>query len=62
MLLTDVPGKVGIPTAVDIGKNHVSLHWEKPGIPGGAPVTAYKIESWILGEEARWQEVSSHFY
>lgn len=57
----DVPGKVGIPQTVDVGRNWVSLSWTKPERAGGAPVTAYKVEAWILGEEARWQEVRSRW-
>ncbi|KAB7507355.1 Titin-like protein [Armadillidium nasatum] len=55
--IRDVPGKVGVPRATDVGKNWVSLAWTKPEHAGGAPVTAYKVEAWILGEEARWQEL-----
>ena len=54
----DVPGKVGTPKARDVGRNWVSLHWAKPQHMGSVVVNAYKVEGWILGEEARWQEVS----
>lgn len=40
-----------------MGRNWVSLHWTKPEHMGSVVVTAYKVEGWILGEEARWQEV-----
>ncbi|KAK8746869.1 hypothetical protein OTU49_016869, partial [Cherax quadricarinatus] len=55
--IRDVPGLVGTPKARDVGKNWVSLHWSKPEHSGGVIVTAYKVEAWILGEEARWQEL-----
>ncbi|KAK7060070.1 hypothetical protein SK128_021760, partial [Halocaridina rubra] len=55
--IRDVPGKVGTPKAHDVGKNWVSLQWTKPEHTGGVMVTAYKVESWILGEEARWQDL-----
>ncbi|XP_064106001.1 myosin light chain kinase, smooth muscle-like isoform X3 [Macrobrachium nipponense] len=55
--IRDVPGKVGTPKAHDIGKNWVSLQWTRPEHTGGVMVTAYKVESWILGEEARWQDL-----
>ncbi|XP_047736468.1 uncharacterized protein LOC108682041 isoform X2 [Hyalella azteca] len=56
--IRDVPGKVGTIRAVDVGKSWVSLKWGKPEHVGSCPVTAYKIEAWILGEEARWQELA----
>lgn len=52
-----MPGKCGIPKARDVGRTWVSLHWTKPEHMGSVVVTAYKVEGWILGEEARWQEV-----
>lgn len=62
LLFSDVPGKIGAPNATDIGKTWVSLSWARPEQSGGAPVTAYKVESWILGEEARWTDVSLNPY
>lgn len=59
--LSDVPGKIAAPNATDIGKTWVSLSWGRPEQTGGAPVTAYKVESWILGEEARWTDVSATY-
>ncbi|ROT75125.1 putative myosin light chain kinase [Penaeus vannamei] len=55
--IRDVPGKIAAPNATDIGKTWVSLSWGRPEQTGGAPVTAYKVESWILGEEARWTDL-----
>ena len=54
----DVPGPVPAPpTATVTGQNVVSLSWTKPNYTGGAPVTAYKVEAWLLGEGAMWTEV-----
>ncbi len=56
--LTDVPGPIaGSPTAVVSGKNVVSLSWTKSSYTGGAPILAYKVEAWLLGEGAIWTEV-----
>lgn len=55
-----VPNRIpGEPTVVDGGNNWISLAWPKVDPEGGAPVLAYKIESWLLGTEggARWIEL-----
>lgn len=51
-----IPGE---PSVVDGGNNWVSIAWPKPDSGSGAPVQAYKIESWLLGKEggARWSEL-----
>jgi len=56
--IRDVPSRVKNIHAEDVGRSWVSLRWDKPEHVGSCPVTAYKVESWILGEEARWQEAS----
>ncbi|XP_046632684.1 titin homolog isoform X7 [Daphnia pulicaria] len=56
----DVPGPVPAPpTATVSGKNVVSLSWAKPNYIGGAPILAYKVEAWLLGEGAIWIEVAT---
>lgn len=56
---SDVPGPIpGPPLAVVSGKNVVSLSWAKPSYAGGAPILAYKVEAWLLGEGAIWTEVA----
>ncbi|KPJ09076.1 Muscle M-line assembly protein unc-89 [Papilio machaon] len=51
-----IPGELSV---VDGGSNWISLAWPKVDPEGGAPVLAYKIESWLLGKEggARWIEL-----
>ncbi|CAK1588427.1 unnamed protein product [Parnassius mnemosyne] len=55
-----VPNRIpGEPSVVDGGNNWVSLAWPKPDSQSGSSVTAYKVESWLLGKEggARWTEL-----
>ena len=40
-----------------MGYDWVCLAWKKPQRADGGPVTAYKVEAWILVEEARCIEV-----
>ncbi|XP_045034081.1 myosin light chain kinase, smooth muscle isoform X2 [Daphnia magna] len=55
----DVPGPVAAPPMATVsGKNVVSLSWPKPNYTGGAPILAYKVEAWLLGEGAIWIEVA----
>ena len=57
-MYTDVPGPIQAPPIANVtGKNVVSLSWTKPNYIGGAPVLAYKVEAWLLGEGAMWTEV-----
>ncbi|XP_059475294.1 titin homolog [Neocloeon triangulifer] len=58
--LRDVPGAVGsVPAVTESGKNWITLTWKKP-LPkdsGKAPVTAYRVDAWLLGGGATWEEL-----
>lgn len=43
----------------DFGKNYLTLTWSKPKDCGGAPILAYRVEYWLVGEDggAKWKEV-----
>lgn len=41
----------------DSGRNWVSLAWCKPEVRGAAPVVAYRVDAWVKGEGARWNEL-----
>lgn len=57
-ILTDVPGPIPAPAMATVsGRGVISLSWSKPNYAGGAPILAYKVESWVLGEGAFWSEV-----
>ncbi|XP_071444620.1 titin homolog [Hetaerina americana] len=57
--IRDVPGPIGgEPVVTDSGRNWVTLSWPKPTIRADvAPVLAYRVEAWIVGEGARWVEL-----
>ncbi|XP_046388866.1 titin homolog [Ischnura elegans] len=57
--MRDVPGPIGgEPVVTDSGKNWVTLAWPKPTVrTDTAPVLAYRVEAWIVGEGARWVEL-----
>lgn len=44
---------------VDSGRNWLTLSWNKPSTRGAAPVVAYRVDIWQVGEEggARWSEL-----
>ncbi|KAG8223459.1 hypothetical protein J437_LFUL001953 [Ladona fulva] len=54
-----VPGPIGgEPIVTDSGRNWVTLSWPKPKTRiESAPVLAYKVEAWLVGEGARWVEL-----
>ncbi|CAB3382378.1 Hypothetical predicted protein [Cloeon dipterum] len=58
--LKDVPGPVGsVPEVTESGRNWITLTWKKP-LPrdlGRAPVTAYRVDAWLVGGGATWQEL-----
>ena len=57
-MIADVPGPIPAPPVATVsGNNVVSLSWSKPNYTGGAPVLAFKVEAWLIGEGAIWNEV-----
>jgi len=57
----EVPGPVpDEPCVTDFGKHYLTLSWRKPLRCGGAPVMAYRVEKWLIGESggAKWIEVN----
>ncbi|CAB0030903.1 unnamed protein product [Trichogramma brassicae] len=57
--IKDVPGPISSgPIVVDGGRNWLSLTWGKTVQRGPAPVIAYRVDAWQMGEEggARWIE------
>ena len=40
---------------VDWSDRHMDLQWSEPLDDGGAPITAYHVESKIKGEDEDWQ-------
>ncbi|XP_023315509.1 uncharacterized protein LOC106652366 isoform X1 [Trichogramma pretiosum] len=58
--LKNVPGPISSgPIVVDGGRNWLSLTWGKTVQRGPAPVIAYRVDAWQMGEEggARWIEL-----
>ncbi|KAL7299322.1 hypothetical protein TKK_0007901 [Trichogramma kaykai] len=58
--LRNVPGPISSgPIVVDGGRNWLSLTWGKTVQRGPAPVIAYRVDAWQMGEEggARWIEL-----
>lgn len=58
--VTETPGPItSEPFVADSGRNWLTLSWKKPGNRGGAPVIAYRVDAWEMGQDggARWTEL-----
>ncbi|XP_039287324.1 LOW QUALITY PROTEIN: muscle M-line assembly protein unc-89 [Nilaparvata lugens] len=58
--LQDVPGAISSePEIADSGRTWMTITWGKPTHRGAAPILAYKVEAWQVGEHggARWSEL-----
>ncbi|KAL0279933.1 UNVERIFIED_CONTAM: hypothetical protein PYX00_001383 [Menopon gallinae] len=56
----ETPGPItSEPFVADSGRNWLTLSWKKPSNRGGAPVIAYRVDAWEIGQDggARWSEL-----
>lgn len=57
-IVTDIPGKPGVPEFVDWDVDRVVLKWTPPKNNGGAPITSYIIEA-KEKFSASWNEMTN---